>query len=218
MNAACHHLTVLSKLLEYPGAGFEGFLREAGAMDPAVDHRLIGMRSLTPDQREELYTATFDVSPSCVPYVSIRLFGEENFKRGEFMAGLLARYAQCGFSPQGELPDHLSVLLRFAAEAEDAERRELVEFCILGPLTGMITGLSAAHPYRSLLEAIESCLRSMYPDLEAAISPLDQMRRHGASCAPPAGGCGCGGFRIQDGPDDESALVTDVSGPRATTP
>ena len=49
-----------------------------------------GMSPLTTDEREELYTATFDVTPACVPYVSIHLFGEENFKRGEFMAALHA--------------------------------------------------------------------------------------------------------------------------------
>lgn len=150
------------------------------------------MRSLSSDEREELYTATFDVTPACVAYVSIHLFGEENFKRGEFMAGLNARYAQAGFPTHGELPDHLCLLLRFAAETSEAERRELTEFCLLGPLGKMITALSEDNPYRALLETVRGVLRAAYPGVQPALSPLEQMQQHGPSCATMSSGCGCG--------------------------
>jgi nitrate reductase delta subunit len=148
---------------------------------------------LSQDEREELYTATFDVTPACVPYVSIHLFGEENFKRGEFMAALSARYAAAGFETRGELPDHLSVLLRFLAQTDEAERRELVQFCLLGPLGKMIVSLSDENPYRALLKAVREVLTVAYPDLQAALSPLEQMQSHGAACTTADTGCGgCG--------------------------
>jgi nitrate reductase molybdenum cofactor assembly chaperone NarJ/NarW len=167
--------------------------------------RFVGaMSALSPDEREELYTATFDVMPACVPYVSIHLFGEENFKRGEFMAGLQARYAEAGFSAGGELPDHLCVLLRFAAQAGETERRELVEFCLLGPLGRMMEGLSEANPYRALLESVRETLQSACPGVRPAASPVEQMRSHGTACDGTGAGCGCGAARIHDGLEDDS--------------
>ncbi len=156
-----------------------------------------GMSKLTSDEREELYTATFDVTPACVAYVSIHLFGEENFKRGEFMAGLYERYSQAGFTTSGELPDHLSVLLRFVAETDEAERQELTEFCLLGPLGKMIAALTGENPYRALLEAVRDVLQAAYPDVTPALSPLEQMQQHGGACAAIASGCACGSVEME---------------------
>lgn len=189
----------LSRALEYPDSGLEPALRAAHekleeAFPQACllfDRFAAAFLALDQDRREELSTATFDITPACVPYVSIHLFGEENFKRGEFMASLGNRHAEAGFDSRGELPDHIAVLLRFAAEIDEAERRELVEFCLLGPVEKMISSLSEENPYRALLETIKGVLRSSYPHLQPAPSPLEQMRRHGAACDAVSAGCGC---------------------------
>lgn len=169
-------LQTMARLLEYPTG------QDYTAFSPAL-------AALSQDEREELYTATFDVTPACVPYVSIHLFGEENFKRGEFMAALRARYTAAGLETCGELPDHLSVLLRFLAQTDETERRELVQFCLLGPLGKMIASLSDENPYHALLEAVREVLAGAYPDLQAAPSPLEQMQTHSA-CSTVATGCG----------------------------
>lgn len=149
-------LTTLAQQLEYPHSGS--------------------------DDLQELYTATFDVTPVCVPYVSIHLFGEENFKRGEFMAALNARYVETGFATNGELADHIAVLLRFAAQVDEVERRELAEFCLLGPLEKMIAALPEANPYRQVLEAV----KAEFAGVQAAPLPVELMQTHGVGCA----GCG----------------------------
>jgi len=193
-------LTALSALLEYPGADFPERVQAAeraigplGGAAPAHLARLApALLSLSPTDREELFTGTFDVTPACVPYVSIHLFGEEHFKRGEMMAALLARYRQDAFDPRGELPDHLGVLLRFAAAVPEAERRELTEFCLLTPVARMIAALNPANPYRALLEAIRALLEAMYPGLQPPPTPLELMRGSGAACALQSAACGCG--------------------------
>lgn len=180
MTPMSEQLWALARLLEYPSG------QDYAAFSPAL-------AALSQDEREELFTATFDVTPACVPYVSIHLFGEENFKRGEFMAALSARYAAAGFDTRGELPDHLSVLLRFLAQTDEAERRELVQFCLLGPLDKMIAALSDENPYRALLKAVREVVTAAYPGLQPALSPLEQMQTHGAACATAESGCGgCG--------------------------
>jgi nitrate reductase molybdenum cofactor assembly chaperone NarJ/NarW len=168
----------------------KGGARDSGAL-VALDRFASCLAALSQEEREELYTTTFDVTPACVPYVSIHLFGEENFKRGEFMAGLQARYQQTAFTTAGELPDHLSVLLRFAAHTDEAERRELVEFCLLGPVGKMIGALSEANPYRALLEAVRDTLQAAYPGLQPAPSPVEAGRQQGTGAAfESCSGCG----------------------------
>jgi len=173
---------LLADLLEYPGAGFGKHL---DAAEGVADGFVRPMRMLPDGEREELFSATFDINPSCVPYAGVHLFGEENFKRGELMAALSARYGETGFVPNGDLPDHLANLLRFAARVDEAERRELTKFCILGPLGKMTASLDAANPYRALLESVRSALESSMPGLCAAPIPQDQVR------AVPCASAGC---------------------------
>ncbi|WCJ60117.1 nitrate reductase molybdenum cofactor assembly chaperone [Fontisphaera persica] len=183
----------LGRLLEYPGADFAARLTEAARMMPgwsvavrqAWERFSSAVGRMSPDEREELYTATFDLCPACVPYVGIHLFGEENYRRGRFMAALLERYAEEGFATGGELPDHLAVLLRFAAQTEDAEQRELTQFCLLGPLRRMQESLAEEHPYRALLEMVEEALKETHPGVAPAPCPLAGVKE------VSAGGCGC---------------------------
>lgn len=61
---------------------------------------------------------------------------------------------------------------------------------LLGPLGQMIAALTDENPYRALLEAVRDVLTTAYPDLQAALSPLEQMQTHGSVCATTASGCG----------------------------
>ena len=187
-------LDTLGRLLSYPGADFEELLAQASdTIDSLPLIAFCGaLGALDQDTREELYTATFDVTPQCVPYVSIHLFGEENFKRGEFMAALHNRYAMLEFDTGGELPDHIALMFRHASQLDESERRELIGFCVLGPLDTMIRMLAEDHPYRFLLDAAVDVLHAHYPDLQPALSPLEQMRRHGSECPTVSAACNCG--------------------------
>jgi len=204
MNSMITSITkTLASLLEYPRADFVDVLSDSAQqvreLSPEAAELLNAAHEqfsrLTSDQIEEAYTHTFDITPSCVAYVSIHLFGEENFKRGEFMASIKDRYAQLGFDDRGELPDHLSLLLRFAAIVEEDERRELYQFCLLSPLRKMIKSLEASNPYAPVLRAIAVALQAEFPDLQAAPLPVEQMRQSGVlNCSgftPLA--CNCSG-------------------------
>lgn len=176
-------LHALAALLEYPGPDFPARLVAAPFPGQAA------LAHLSPDRREELYTATFDVTPACVPYTSIHLFGEENFKRGEFMAALHARYAQAGFDSNGELPDHIAPLLRYAAQTDENERRELAAFCLLGPISRMSESLAPTNPYRAVLAAARAELERLCPGVQPAPSPRDQMQHHGDGAPGRCSGC-----------------------------
>jgi len=103
---------------------------------------------------EEMYAATFDLQPVCYSYIGYQLFGD-TYKRGEFLARLNARYRENGVVVQGELPDHLSLILQYLACTWDYE---LVIEGVVPALERMIEQLKG-NPYQDLLRAILIVLR-----------------------------------------------------------
>jgi nitrate reductase delta subunit len=192
-------LDAIGRLLEGPYADAPALIATAkdalreprwNATVAALDNFSARWFPLAMEAREELYTAVFDIMPACVPYVGIHLFGEENYRRGAFMAALSQRFEQARFNPGRELPDHIAVLLRFAAMAEEDERRDLAKYCLLAPLEQMIAALKPDIPFRFLLEAALRLLQAAYPGLEPAPTPLSQ--HQSATACTPVAGCGCG--------------------------
>lgn len=114
------------------------------------------------EELEEVYTRTFYIAAVCTPYVSVHLFGEENFQRGELMARLIDAYIREGFDYGSELPDHLSVLLRFSALIEGEELDELIHYCIVEPVKAMKAQLARTNnPYLHVFRALEALLRTI---------------------------------------------------------
>ncbi len=139
---------LFAELLEYPGAGLARAARECEARVAPLDgeavallHRFRAFVEATPAGRlEEVYTRTFDLDAACHPYVGYHLFGE-SYARSAFLLGLKERYAAHGFSADTELPDHLTVLLRFLAASDDAGlAAELVHEALLPALDRMTGG------------------------------------------------------------------------------
>ncbi len=147
----------LAVLLDYPTPDLPAQVRECAAALRAQHSRatrpLAHFRDFVeqsePGGLEELYTATFDLKPVCYPYIGYQLFGD-TYKRGEFLARLNARYRESGFVVQGELPDHLAVVLEYLARTWDAD---LVTEGVIPSLERMVEQL-AGNPYRDLVRAI----------------------------------------------------------------
>ena len=153
---------LLACLMEYPTSDLTDQARECAASlkaqrshaaQPMADFRTFveraGLGTL-----EELYSATFDLTPVCYPYIGYQLFGD-TYKRGEFLANLNARYRESGFAVQGELPDHLGMVLRYLAHMPDAD---LVSEGVVPALERMIDQLKD-NPYRELVQAILAVLK-----------------------------------------------------------
>lgn len=151
-------------LLEYPSSNFgeqsQGCLEQMRSVHPeaagmferfanAVEQHSMG-------RMQELYTTTFDMQPVCYPYVGFHLYGE-SYKRGAFMAQLNEAYHAVGYSAGQELPDNLSVILRFIGF--DSENRysefsqALISDGVLPALEKMrkVFGEESENPYFGLL-------------------------------------------------------------------
>jgi nitrate reductase delta subunit len=140
----------------------------------ALENSLHVLQHCDLEKLRELYTTTFDMQPVCYPYIGYQLFGE-SYKRGAFMAQLNEAYHAFGFSAEQELPDHLSVVLRFLGL--DAANRE-GEFCQALLNSGMIPalekmlklfGAESENPYFGLLSVLQQFLvRSSEKELDHA--------------------------------------------------
>lgn len=195
MGADVHSpaLEALGRALEYPGPDYPARLDACRAALEGAHPRGAGLvaRAITLleassiEDFEETYARSFDLKPACAPYATVHLFGEESFKRGEFMARLAGRYADAGFDAGSELPDHVALLLRYAARAGAEEAGELAQYCLMTPVAKMGAALDGENPFGLLLGAVGEVLRAEFPDRAPAPLPIEQMRTHGGT-----GGCG----------------------------
>ncbi|GMW03170.1 MAG: hypothetical protein AMXMBFR84_43050 [Candidatus Hydrogenedentota bacterium] len=114
------------------------------------------LEAATLAKARELYTRAFDLSPLAVPYLSVYLFGAENPQRGQFMAGFSGAYAESGYDSGGELPDHLAVVLGYAAVASEDTWDEVQRFCLPLPLRLMCQSLREGEtPYHHVLASLQ---------------------------------------------------------------
>lgn len=172
-------LELFADLLEYPWRSPADAVAECQALlaaeEPEAGALLGRFRTFvkrTPLGRlQEIYGGVFELSPSCPPYVGYHLLGE-SYKRSAFLVGLRERYAARDYRVEGELPDHLAVMLRFLALAGDGEMsRELVADALLPALERMQSvrdGANAtagrrvgAAPYGDVLRALTLVLSTL---------------------------------------------------------
>jgi len=156
----------LAALLRYPGpergAVAEQLLARARAEAPevaaAVAAHLAEVAALPLSGLEELYTVTFDLNPVVTLEIGWHLFGEQ-YERGVLLARLRGELAAAGVDEEGELPDHLTAVLRLLGRLDEAARAELVAERVAPALAKMRAALDPTpNPYRHLLAAAGTLL------------------------------------------------------------
>lgn len=166
MSGARRLYRTLSELLAYPrgqaGALARAALALAGA-GPAsgpLARFAAAAEAMAPAALEELYTTTFDLDPACAPYVGVQLLGEEDPIRGQLLARLAGIYADEGYAPREELPDHVAEVLGYLAIARPGPARDdLVADGLVPALDRMVEKLAGgSNPYRELLVATRAAL------------------------------------------------------------
>jgi nitrate reductase delta subunit len=158
-------LRALARLLGYPDAPLRaalGDLREAlhaeRALRPqalaALDALLGWIGSQPPLQAEAAYVETFDRGRATSLHLFEHVHGDSR-DRGPAMIDLMRTYEAAGlFLADGELPDHLAVLLEFASTQPPQQAREF-----LGETAHILQAIHAAlrergSPYAAALAAV----------------------------------------------------------------
>lgn len=132
------HARAASRIFAYPGQDYLAHLTEleqicrqfAPEAAESAGELLTRLSRLSLDELRELYTRTFDLAPACAPYLSVHVFGEASFKRAQLMTGLVELYAAKGIPSDGELPDHLGVVLGAIEKLDPPEQRDLLIHCL----------------------------------------------------------------------------------------
>lgn len=159
----------LAPLFAWPGENWPSRLEQARPRLERADRRAarsfekfaLEIGTLDPSTREITYTSTFDLAPSCSPYLGVQVFGEDSRDRARLMVGLRMSYTAGGHELAGELPDHLALVLAFATRFDDEEWSDLVRL-ILGPALEKMDGLlsETSNPYRHLISTARRLSRA----------------------------------------------------------
>ena len=142
-------LAALAPLFRYPDETFPRRLDEARRVVPDLEPFAGAVAAVRLDSLQAVYNSTFDLAPTCSPYLGSHVFGDESPERARLMVGL--RMKGAGSS---ELPDHVSEVLENAEKFDEEEWRELGEFILRPALKKMENLLRAtSNPYRHLVSA-----------------------------------------------------------------
>jgi nitrate reductase delta subunit len=134
----------------------------------------------------EHYVATFDMRRKCCPFLTYWTHGDTR-NRGMALLRFKQTYRDSGvIPPEDELPDHLAVVLEFAATGDQAAGNQL-----LGehraPIELLRDALQAADsPYAHVLDAVVATLPPMTEELAERAREL-------AAAGPPTELVGIGG-------------------------
>lgn len=165
-------LAAFADLFAYPRGDVAASARHCLALfdHPALRAFAAWAARARPGEIEELYSATFDLSPVCAPYVGHQLWSEA-FRRNLFLAGLAEAYAREGFQPRSELADHISELLYFLSVARDEEACAVLLRDAVAPAVKKMASCLAGNPWRALFEALDAYLAS-----RGQVSPPEEVR------------------------------------------
>ncbi|MGD9988519.1 nitrate reductase molybdenum cofactor assembly chaperone [Pseudonocardia sp.] len=118
------------------------------------------------------YVATFDQRRRCCLYLTWWSDGETR-RRGASLAALKARYRAAGVDVLGdELPDHLPLVLEYAATVDIADGLALLQEQRAGLELLRLALIDAGTPYRGPVEAVCSLLPGPSPADVAAAKKL----------------------------------------------
>ncbi|WP_276027078.1 nitrate reductase molybdenum cofactor assembly chaperone [Mycolicibacterium litorale] len=183
-----------SLLLSYPD---EDRLANAGELLAHLDgpgreqlsSTLAALRALDPLQAAQHYVETFDMRRRASMYLTYWTAGDTR-DRGNAMLAFAAAYRDAGVAPPcDEAPDHLPVVLEFAATVDPAAgRRLLAEHRV--PIDVLHGALAEVHsPYASTVAAVLATL-------PAATDTEMRRAQRLAAAGPPAEAVGLQPFTL----------------------
>jgi nitrate reductase delta subunit len=171
---------VASMLLGYPDTELRDRLPElseavvslpaetGGPLAALVEH----LAGTDPIVVEQDYVETFDLRRRCSLYLTYYAYGDTR-KRGQALLTFKHAYRKAGLVlDEGELPDHLSVVLEFAATADLAAGRKLLLDHRAGLELLALALRDARSPYAAAVEAVTATLPRLRGDEQAAVRRL----------------------------------------------
>ncbi|MGP4050637.1 nitrate reductase molybdenum cofactor assembly chaperone [Streptomyces sp. 2A115] len=174
-----HAWQAQSLLLAYPDERFAQRLaladRVAAALPDSVARPLVRFTAhaeqTAPADLAAAYVATFDHRKRCCPYLTYYAYGDTR-KRGIGLLRLKQTYAAAGWRlGDDELPDHLAVVLEFAATDPAAGARLLTEHRAGLELLRLALN-DDGSPWAQVLDSVSATLPALAGDDRQAVMRL----------------------------------------------
>ena len=150
-------LTCFAGALEYPGQHYQARLEACAALWDSAELNAFRreVAGLSGEEMQELFTQTFDWNPDTSLDLGWHLFGE-NYDRGGFLIRLRGELRRYGLTESGELPDHLTSVLRLLERIPAAEATPFARDFVVPALGKIATGLEkSSSPFLHLIKALE---------------------------------------------------------------
>ncbi|MFB4298552.1 nitrate reductase molybdenum cofactor assembly chaperone [Actinomadura sp. NTSP31] len=169
-----------SLLLGYPDEELLGrrplLRRAAGTLPEPVAAPLHGfldhLDATPPRDLEAEYVATFDHRKRCCLYLTYYAYGDTR-KRGMALLRFKQAYTTAGLVlDDGELPDHLAVVLEFAATGDPVQGRRLLVEHRAGLELLRLALTDSRSPWAAVLDAVSATLPPLTGRTEDAIARL----------------------------------------------
>lgn len=180
-----NHLNIyeaLAAVLTYPEADYLDLLGRAVEAAPAeiapqlreFAGELEGKSTL---ELQELYTVTFDLNPVCSLELGWHLFGE-NYDRGLLLVRMRELLRRHSIAESTELPDHLAHALQLIARMDAEACHDFAAAIVLPALGKMLDAFrDKPNPYKKVLEATKTQLRSLCPEVLIFIPQAEPVLR-----------------------------------------
>ncbi len=151
--------STLAQVLRYPSGQWPELLARAlAAAQGACAENLRGLQqklaNAAPASLEERYVAAFDFDPEATLEIGWHLYGED-YRRGAFLVRMRQLLRDRGVAENGELPDHLSLLLQLVPALPPAEAENLAREALLPALEKIHATLERkGSPFALLVAAV----------------------------------------------------------------
>ena len=153
-------LSILAEAFSYPipgrlvkwTEGLSEWTESAGQNEYAVF--LHALQPFSQGELEELFTRTLDLNPEFAPYLGYQMWGD-SYKRGSLMSRLNQAMQENQIDLGGELPDHLTPVLRYLDQVTDPVP-ELLEIFkpAVEKIIQKLKKQDPDNPYCHLLQAV----------------------------------------------------------------
>lgn len=139
--------------------------RDAAAAVDALSEFRAEVLSLSTEERQELFTRTFDINPDCSLEIGWQLFGED-YHRGALLVRLRSELRRHGIEESTELPDHLTHVLSLLDRMAPEEAQSFADCCVISAMDKMLVQFEGnENPYGKVLLAVALYLRQRFVDV-----------------------------------------------------
>lgn len=160
-------------LLRYPETGYHAAIRDCLSCVPLAGEEAISgfaawALTMTLEQAQENFTAALDLNPKCALELGWHLFGEK-YERGLLLVRMRHELRRHGIPESKELPDHLALALLLLSRMERGQAEAFAAAIVFPALEKLLAAMQeSANPYEPLIRAINTSLRSEFPQCMAA--------------------------------------------------